>query len=398
MTPNVTEPTVASPPQQDVQGSWVTSTEEFARLGPEWHDLLASAGRENVFLMFEWMFTWWRHFGRGHQLALIVVRAGGSVIGIAPFYIKRRFSLARCLVFLADDYAGSDHLDLVAAPGCEAPVVAEVASMLLARKRAFDYIELGEVGKESLAASLCARLIAGRMTCDETPAAICPCTPLPASFKEYLSRNITANLRHNFNRRWRILQEAGNVEFVEVAQPAALEEAFSELLRLHGVRFQQRAEDSAFLKAGVLEFHRDAMRALAAEGHVRIYMLKVNGTTVAARYWFSIGRNMQAYQSGMDPEWNRYGVGLLTIGQGIRDTIAGGHTFFDFLRGADEYKLKWAPVTRQNFTFRLFSHRPASTTTRFAFRAVNTARPVLKSLKGKILRRVTSRTRAESSE
>jgi CelD/BcsL family acetyltransferase involved in cellulose biosynthesis len=395
---DLTDAVVAAPARREIHAAWISSTEEFAQLAPEWRELLASSGLENVFLTFEWMSTWWRHFGRGGKLAVIAIRAGDKLVGIAPFYVKLRFGLVRCLAFLADDHVGSDHLDLLAAPGREDAVVAGVASMLQARRRAFDYIELAEVGKESLAASLCARFVAAGMTCDEASAAICPRTPLPSSFKEYLSRNLSQNVRHNFNRRWKILQEAGNAEFVELAEPASVETGFSELLRLHSLRFDERAENSAFLKPGIPEFNRDAMRALAAQGRVRIYLLKVNGKSVAARYWFSFGRTMQAYQSGMDPEWNKYGVGLLTIGLGIRETIASGHTFFDFLRGASDYKLKWAPVTCQNFTFRLFSRRPASIAVRLAFRAANAARPVVKALTRTILRYTPARASVERAD
>jgi CelD/BcsL family acetyltransferase involved in cellulose biosynthesis len=51
------ECSVGTPSQEGIQGTWITSTEDFARLGPEWRQLLASGSRENAFLTFEWMFT-----------------------------------------------------------------------------------------------------------------------------------------------------------------------------------------------------------------------------------------------------------------------------------------------------------------------------------------------------
>jgi CelD/BcsL family acetyltransferase involved in cellulose biosynthesis len=366
--------------EEPITGTWVTSTEDFLALGPEWRQLLASGGHENVFLTFEWMFTWWRHFGRGQKLAAIVIRAGGRVIGIAPFYLRRQFRLAHCLTFLAGDHVGSDHLDVLAARGCEAAVVAQLASMLLARRRAWDYIELGEVGKDSLAASLGARLAAEGMTCEEAPASICPYAVLPSSFEEYLA-GASANLRSNFRRRSRQIQDGGSVDFLVVAEPAAVEGAFSDLLRLHRLRFQQLGEDSAFLKAGVPEFHREALRALAAQGLVRLFLLQVNGESVAALYGFSSGRSFQFYQSGMHPEWAKYGVGLVTMGNTIREAIAAGHTIFDFLRGCEDYKSKWARLERLNLTLRVFHDHPAGVAVRLAFRAAQTMRRAAKALK-----------------
>ena len=386
-TQDLDEPYVATPVQEDLRATWITSTGDFARLGPEWRQLHAGGGHENAFLTFEWMFTWWRHYGRGQKLAVIVIRAGGRVIGIAPFYLRRQFRLARCLVFLAGDHVGSDHLDVLAAPGCEAAVVAKLASMLLSRTPAWDSIELGEVGKDSLAASLGARLVAEGMTCEEAPASVCPYTVLPSSFEEYLA-GASANLRSNFRRRSRQIQDAGRVDFLMLSEPAAVEGGFSDLLRLHRLRFQQLGEDSAFLKVGVPEFHREALRALAAQGLVRLFLLQVNGESVAALYGFSSGRCFQFYQSGMHPEWAKYGVGLITMGNTIREAIAGGHIIFDFLRGCEEYKSKWARQERRNLTLRVFSHQPASVAVRLGFRAAKTLRRVAKALKNAIDRNV----------
>ena len=74
----LTEPFPATRTRCTVQAEWVTSSKGFAALAPEWRILLAESGVENAFLTFEWMFTWWRHYGRGHKLALMVARADGQ--------------------------------------------------------------------------------------------------------------------------------------------------------------------------------------------------------------------------------------------------------------------------------------------------------------------------------
>jgi CelD/BcsL family acetyltransferase involved in cellulose biosynthesis len=371
-------PATAAP--EEVTGAWIVSTDDFEPLGPEWRELWAKGGHENAFLSFDWMFTWWRHFGRRHELAAIVLRAGTRVVGIAPFHIKRQFRAARCLAFLASTHVGSDHLDVLAAPGWEADVVAKLASMLLAHPRGWDYIEFGEVGKESVAASLCVRLAAEGMPCEEALSSICPYTLLPASFEEYLA-GASANLRSNYRRRSRQIQDAGRVDFRMLSEPAAMEGGFSELMRLHGLRFQQLGEDSAFLKAAVPEFHREALQALAAQGLARVFLLQVNGESVAALYGFSAGRTFQFYQSGMHPEWTKYGVGLVTMGNTIREAITSGHTTFDFLRGSEEYKSKWARLERRDFALRVFSHSPAGMAVRIGLRAAKTIRRAAKALK-----------------
>jgi CelD/BcsL family acetyltransferase involved in cellulose biosynthesis len=62
----------------------------------------------------------------------------------------------------------------------------------------------------------------------------------------------------------------------------------------------------------------------------------------------------------MDPDWMRYGLGQVLIGNAIEQTVAAGHATFDFLRGDESYKSGWADRSRQNVTVRFFDRRAAS--------------------------------------
>ena len=52
----------------------------LAGVAPEEWNRLAG---DNPFLRHEWVRTWWEAFGTG-QLHILVVRAGGHIVGIAP--------------------------------------------------------------------------------------------------------------------------------------------------------------------------------------------------------------------------------------------------------------------------------------------------------------------------
>jgi CelD/BcsL family acetyltransferase involved in cellulose biosynthesis len=86
------------------------------------------------------------------------------------------------------------------------------------------------------------------------------------------------------------------------------------------------------------------------------------------------------------------------MGNTTCEAIAGGHTMFDFLRGCEEYKSKWARLARQNFTLRVFSRRPASTAVRLGFRAAKATRRVVKELKNATKRNVPVPARSERSD
>jgi CelD/BcsL family acetyltransferase involved in cellulose biosynthesis len=345
----------------ELHGEWIAAAADFARLEPEWCDLFQRANPGNIFLSFGWMSTWWKHFGKG-QLAVNAIRdEGGRLVAVAPFYISRSVAGmgARRLGFLADDHVGSDYLGVLADARCGTAAVEEIARILFAHRRLWDYIELRDSMDSPLMAALSAALVRRGTRVFEAGRRVCRYILLPATFDSYLA-GIGGSLRANYRRRWRALQREHQAECLAVSSAAELERLFPALIALHRMRFNQRNAESAFLAPGVPEFHAEAMRVLAAQGFVRLFLLKAAGDAVAALYGFSVSGTFQFYQCGMDPDWMRYGLGQVLIGNAIEQAVAAGHATFDFLRGDESYKSGWADRSRQNVTVRFFDRRAAS--------------------------------------
>jgi len=63
----------------------ISDAGEFESLAETWHSLLQRTGNENsIYLTHEWLSTWWRHFGAGKQLNVLVLEKEGSPIGVVP--------------------------------------------------------------------------------------------------------------------------------------------------------------------------------------------------------------------------------------------------------------------------------------------------------------------------
>ncbi|HEY1207451.1 MAG: GNAT family N-acetyltransferase [Bryobacteraceae bacterium] len=388
--------TSPAPEVRDVSGpaqaTWIATTGDFKSLRSEWTELFEATAPQCVFLSFEWMFTWWKHWGKSRELAMVAVRdSQGRLVGLAPFSIERNFPAAlgaRRLSFLADAHVGSDYLGILARPGWEQAAVDTIASAVWTHRREWDYIELSDAEDGPLLASLCARLEAIGMSARKAPASVCHFIPLPASFDAYLA-GIGINLRSNYRRRWRVLERKGPAEVVTLSDIASLERHFPELLRLHRMRFEHQERESAFTKPGVPAFHVEVLGEVAARGWARLFLLRASGQTVAALYGFSIGNTFQFYQCGMHPAWLSLGVGQLIVGGSIQEAIRAGHAEFDFLRGDEQYKTQWAEQSRWTVTVRLFDRRPASLAARIAYGAAAALR--------KAKRRIAS-ARAQAKE
>src|SRR5262245_58492565 len=62
----------------------ISDAGSFRALNLEWDKLLASSSLDYPFATHSWTRTWWECFGQNRPLHIIVVREGGSVVGIAP--------------------------------------------------------------------------------------------------------------------------------------------------------------------------------------------------------------------------------------------------------------------------------------------------------------------------
>ncbi len=62
----------------------IDSDVAFAEIKPEWDRLFSLCSHRNPFLSHAWMTSWWRHFGGGRELCVLVLRSDGEVVLIAP--------------------------------------------------------------------------------------------------------------------------------------------------------------------------------------------------------------------------------------------------------------------------------------------------------------------------
>ena len=94
----------------------VRNFEEFLALADRWHALLKETASDSVFLTWEWLYTWSRHYLEEGQLWIVLVFKNDELIGIAPFCVRPRVTgmmTIREMRFLGSEDVGSTHLDFI---------------------------------------------------------------------------------------------------------------------------------------------------------------------------------------------------------------------------------------------------------------------------------------------
>lgn len=300
---------------------------ELERLEPEWRVLLPRTTASTVFVSPTWLRVWWREFGTGRELLLLSVRRQGELVGVVPL-MRDGDHLS-----FAGDTQVCDYMDVAAAAGEEEAVLSAVLRGL--GEEPWRELVLWAVpeGSPTLEALKVAAAALG-LSVDIEREDVCPRLDLPATWEEYLA-GLSKKNRHELRRKLRKLSRGGEVRLETLDQPAEVEAALDDFLRLYR---ESRADKAAFMTEEMERFFRAIVSALTAEEQVELLFLALGGVRVAAVLCFCADDESLLYNSGYDPDYAYLSVGLLSKALALRKAIEEGKQRFDFLRGREPYK------------------------------------------------------------
>jgi CelD/BcsL family acetyltransferase involved in cellulose biosynthesis len=330
----------------------------------EWNAVLQSSRSNSIFLTWEWVHTWWAVYGERKRLNVLVVRdEDGSVVGIAPLMVIDLRTLGiwqlGAVRFIGD---GGDvtpeHLDIFAKPGREDGVLEACVAHLCADP-SIQMIDLRPLSNASGNQQRLRSLLSprtGHLRC--VPDSVCPVLPLPSSSREFLasrSRNYRKKLGEYERRCDRELGAALRVS----SSPAELQADMTSLISLHHKRWQGASR--AFLSERYCTFHERLTVSMLEKRWLRLFTLEKDKTPLASLYCFAYGKRYSFYQGGRDPNYATHRVGLVLMHRVIQEAINEGAEVFDFLRGDEDYKYRWATTEVRNVRLIYWKSQLAST-------------------------------------
>ena len=325
----------------------IENADEFFALRDKWNDLLTSSRSSSVFLTHEWLSSWWRHLAEDRRLSIIVARQNGRLAGVLPLAARQaQYSrmMPRLLEFLGSGQIGSDYLDAIIAAGRESEVNAAFAQHCHTRGL---MLQLSQLRTGNCRAALLAESLGALgWAAADTKLNICPYIDLTGmTWEKYLEEG-GPNIRKNLKRYLRVLPKHFTVQVDCIKSPSEAAAALEVVMDLHRKRWEVAGTSEAFQTPAVVTFHHEFVRLAAEQGWLRILVLRLNGRPAASLYGLRYGPTFYFYQSGFDPEFSKYSVGVVTMGLAIKTAIEEGALEYDFLHGDEEYKFHWASATR----------------------------------------------------
>jgi CelD/BcsL family acetyltransferase involved in cellulose biosynthesis len=335
----------------------IDTSEGFAALRGEWDELLHASARDNFFLTWDWLHTWYRHLGGDRRLHIVTVRdEQARLVALAPLALRPRRWLRlmpfRTLEFLGRGNVGTDYLSVLARKDCEDAALRVLADRLTRDCLAleFSHVDREDIQMRDTAAALRTRGWHGHESTIET----CPYIGLEGHTWDTYLAALGRTHRTNFKRKLKKLQSLYNLRIDEATTEAGRRAALDILVNLHLKRRREVGGSDALHTRELLAFHEELTATALRSGLLRLHVMWLDDAPVAAMYGFEYNKSFFFYQSGFDSAYATHSVGLVMTGLAIRSALERGVREFDFLHGNEAYKYLWASAERELVRFELF--------------------------------------------
>jgi CelD/BcsL family acetyltransferase involved in cellulose biosynthesis len=317
----------------------------------DWERLWSKQSSAPVFVHPTWARTWWRYFGRGRRLRILVVEDAGRIVALAPLFLERPLPVPGRLRIIGAGVTNDFHDWLLPVdPGKRAECLRLLFDHL-ATRRDWLRLEIQGLRSDSIMLPLVDLARDRHLLIRTRPGPLNLVVPTRGTWACYLGTR-GGNVRRNLGKKQRRLARLGDVAYVH-ADGGTAAAAVEETIQLHGLRWAGR-DDSTLVSRSARgrAFYRAVLPPLVEAGIADLVSLRLDGRAIATQVGFQIGDTYFNYQAAFDPGLARYSPSTLLLAYLLERARENDLKMFDFMTGDEPYKHEWAaecrPVTHMS--------------------------------------------------
>lgn len=338
--------------------------------------LLASRPCAGVFASPAWLSGLFHEPPPGVEPALMLLRDGDALRGVAPIAVQRGRTHVR--VGLLGGGVVSDRVDLIAARGFETACADRFLSWVDETFGRQGYtIAFRDVPAES---PLWGAL--HRANAERTPSLALQ--PREIHALPYLDLAEAAGYAPKSlakHQRW--LERRGRLRIELLQDPSEALAAFDTLATFQHARWIASAQGSALDRPYADRFHHHVIPLLLRDRRLRMIRMSIDMRTVAVFYGLALGRWWGYYQAGYDRAWaGRIHLGQINLASAIEIASREGAAEFDFLKGVERVKYLWPVRERSALDADVYSANWSAQCSRAAHAVREAAAGLVKSARG----------------
>jgi CelD/BcsL family acetyltransferase involved in cellulose biosynthesis len=327
----------------------ISRYEDWIGIKERWDGLVSESANNNFFSTFEWLSSWWRHFGEGRSLLILLVMEEERITGLVPWMIspggRKGFSY-RKIEFIGA--GSSDWADLIL-PEADDRKLDLIAEHLERRSDAWDVASFWEMKEGKLSEAFFEAVARRKLTSQVAADSVCPFIRLEGTWEDFYNERTTAKSRSYRRRDLKRMEKNGALRF-RVLHDLSAEPGIAEAIFQLG----RQACPDIFGDREQVGFLRETLAALSRAGRLQVPVLELDKELVCFFIGFVYNDQFLAYLTGYDRRYSYGSPGEATLHMLLEHCFAAGMKQFHFLRGPEAYKFKWASELQRNRRIELF--------------------------------------------
>jgi CelD/BcsL family acetyltransferase involved in cellulose biosynthesis len=344
----------------DISIKIIENNEEFGALKETWESLLNNCEDRNIFLSWEWLFSWWTHFGEGHNLHILLILKGDSPIGIVPFMISEyRYCFIKYKVLENICARGVDYGGIIFV-GNKEEIIETIFDFLVSFTENYRYIvRMSQLPEDAVFYQEFRKLIiehSDKISFNETHFTSCPYLLIPESWEKYCAslKNKRKKLKYLINK----IHKKFDIEYISIIPSNSLfEKYFDDFRLIHQKRWDQFKLPSHLSDKRIIQFYKDICYRFADNGYLDFSIMKINNTVASVVFGFNFNKKFYYFATAFDSQYESYSLGKIHFLQIIKESIKKELKEVDYLKGDERYKLFWTQTSRKNFEILLSKKR-----------------------------------------
>ena len=305
---------------------------------------LAEMGEKNPFTEYEWLEEWLKAFGKNIKLNTIVVKKDGRVVGVFPLCLKIN-SGVKILKFVGE--GESDYSDFVIARSINEEVSKQFVSYLK-QSKAWDLCELKDICEDSENKShIIHELKKQHLLFKLLKSYECPYIGINTTFDKYFNKK-DRKTKYNIRREIRILANLGKLEFKKIEGLNDLNRRLPEIFEIHKRKWENYYTATRFSNKAGMGFYANIAKNYQEKGLLDLSILTLDDKAIAFSYSFKVNQKYYFYITSFDIKYIKYSPGKILVYYLIKYAFDTGMKEFDFMKGDESYKSRWAIDARCN--------------------------------------------------
>ena len=363
----------------------VTDERDFFALESVWNPLLARSGVNTIFLTFEWLSTWWKHFGHRHRLFVVVVRKGKEIVALFPLMITRREGFQQ-LGYISNKII--DYKDFIIDAEQDREQVIRGILNTLVGAGGWDFLMLNGFPEDSVNFQAFKDALSGFPN-NKTAfgdANVSPYIPIKGTWEDYwksLKKSFRVNTSGQLNK---LLKKSDTYSYEFCVNENEIDGLIDKIISLNAKKWvEDKNQGSVFDDPVMRSFYKDLSKRVFHLGWLKISAIMINKEIASVYLDFQYAQKYFHVIPSYDQKFSTYSPGRLLLVYLIQKAFENELIEFDLLGGNESYKYNFNPIERKIFTIGFFQR---GTKAYFAYRWFFGIRPHLERLEESPLRNI----------